>query len=485
MAIRYLLGHELRSVEPASPTETVLGHLRGVQHRSGTKEGCAEGDCGACTVVIGDLHNGVLRYRAINSCIQFVGTLHGKQLITVEDLAVGESLHPVQQAMVTAHGSQCGFCTPGIVMSLFAQYRNAPVSEASAFDAQETSDALAGNLCRCTGYGPIVTAAEMALKDRVPDQFDARAQETIAQLRALSGDDAANVGYFAPRNSDELARLYLAHPAATLVAGGTDVGLWVTKQHRKLDPVISLAEIADLQTIRETDTDIVIGAGVTYAQLLPVVAPLWPDFAEILRRLGSAQIRNVATIGGNIANGSPIGDGPPCLMALHARIVLRQGDARREIALQDFFLGYGKQDRRAGEFVETILLPKPKAGWVFRAYKISKRFDQDISALLGAFHLRIDGGKVADIRIAFGGMAAIPKRSPSVEAALRGQPWVAAHIESAARLFAQDYQPIGDMRASAAYRAKVAANLLKKCFIELSDPTAETRVAFAGRRAHG
>nr|WP_298686691.1 xanthine dehydrogenase small subunit [uncultured Dongia sp.] len=479
MAIRYLLGHELRSVESASPTETVLDHLRGVQHRPGTKEGCAEGDCGACTVVIGDLHNGAMRYRAVNSCIQFVGTLHGKQLIAVEDLA-DDDLHPVQQAMVAAHGSQCGFCTPGIVMSLFAQYRNS-----AGFDAQETADALAGNLCRCTGYGPIVTAAEMALKDRVPDQFDARAQETIAQLRAISEGGADDPGYFAPRNSNELASLYQAHPAATLVAGGTDVGLWVTKQHRKLDPVISLAEIADLQTIRETDTDIVIGAGVTYAQLLPVIAPLWPDFAEILRRLGSAQIRNVATIGGNIANGSPIGDGPPCLIALGARIVLRQGDARREIALQDFFLGYGKQDRRAGEFVETILLPKPKAGWVFRAYKISKRFDQDISALLGAFHLRIDGGKVADIQIAFGGMAAIPKRALAVENALRGQPWNAAQIEIAAKLFMEDYQPIGDMRASAAYRGKVAANLLKKCFIELSDPVTETRVAFAGRRTHG
>jgi xanthine dehydrogenase small subunit len=485
MAIRYLLGHELRSVEPVSPTETVLNHLRGVQHRPGTKEGCAEGDCGACTVVIGDLHNGALRYRAVNSCIQFVGTLHGKQIITVEDLAVGESLHPVQQAMAAAHGSQCGFCTPGIVMSLFAQYRNAPVFDARAFDMQETADALAGNLCRCTGYGPIVTAAELALKARVPDQFDARAQDVIAQLQAISKDGVDAPGFRAPHSSDELASLYLAHPAATLVAGGTDVGLWVTKQHRNLDPVISLAEVADLQTIRETDTDIVIGAGVTYAQLLPVIVPLWPDFAEILRRLGSAQIRNVATIGGNIANGSPIGDGTPCLITLGARIVLRQGDARREIALQDFFLGYGKQDRRPGEFVETVLLPKPKVGWDFRAYKISKRFDQDISALLGAFHLRIEGGRVADIQIAFGGMAAIPKRALAVEAALRGQPWVAAQIETAAKLFAQDYQPIGDMRASAAYRNKVAANLLKKCFIELSDPTAETRVTFAGGRAHG
>ncbi|WP_303980293.1 xanthine dehydrogenase small subunit [Dongia mobilis] len=481
MAIRYLLGHDMRSVEPASPTETVLDHLRRVQHRPGTKEGCAEGDCGACTVVIGDLQDCALRYRAVNACIQFVGTLQGKQLITVEDLPSADgSLHPVQQAMVDAHGSQCGFCTPGIVMSLFAQYRNA-----SMYDAQSIRDALAGNLCRCTGYGPILSAAEIALKDRLPDQFDIRAGETIAQLQALADEAADTPGYFAPRSGDELAALYRAHPTATLVAGGTDVGLWVTKQHRQLDPVISLAEVADLQTIHETASEIVIGAGVTYAQLLPVVAPHWPDFAEIIRRLGSAQIRNVATLGGNIANGSPIGDGAPCLIALGATLMLRQGDASREMPLQDFFLAYGKQDRRPGEFVEAIRLPKPQAGWVFRAYKISKRFDQDISALLGAFHIKLEDGRVADSRIVFGGMAAVPKRALMVEAALRGQFWNAATIDTAATFLAQDYQPIGDMRASAGYRGKVAANLLRKCFIELSDPAAETRVALAGRRSHG
>jgi xanthine dehydrogenase small subunit len=480
MTIRYLLGHEQKSVEPSSPTETVLDHLRVACHRTGTKEGCAEGDCGACTVVVGELAGDQLRYRAVNSCIQFVGTLDGKQLITVEDLRQPDgTLHPVQQAMVEAHGSQCGFCTPGIVMSLFAQYRNA-----ATWDAATMADALAGNLCRCTGYGPVLKAAELALKSRQPDSFDARKDETIVALEAIAAKGESIAG-FAPRSTAELADIYAANPHATLVAGGTDVGLWVTKQHRRLAPIIALGNVADLQEIVETPTHLTIGAGVTYADLLPKMAPLWPDFAEVIRRLGSVQIRNVATIGGNIANGSPIGDGPPCLIALGATLVLREGKTHRALPLEDFFIAYGKQDRRAGEFVEAIHVPKPQAGWSFRAYKISKRFDQDISAVLGAFNVKIEHGVVADLRIAFGGMAAVPKRALRTEAVLRGRPWSEASVVAAIPMLAQDYQPISDMRASAAYRTRVAGNLLRKCYLEMSEATDLTRVTFAGGRAHG
>jgi xanthine dehydrogenase small subunit len=481
--VRFLLGDERRELAAIDPNTTVLDYLRRVERRVGTKEGCGEGDCGACTVVLGELDGGALRYRAVNSCIQFVGALDGKQLLTVEDLADG-ALHPCQQAMVDCHGSQCGFCTPGFVMSLFALYQ-----EPGTPDRNRIDDALAGNLCRCTGYGPIAAAAK-AMKDGAePDLFAGRASETAAALRAL--DDGAMAGlegdgrrYYAPRSADALAQLLLDHPGATILAGGTDVGLWVTKQLRRLGPIIAIGAVEELKRITVDDRWIEIGAGVTYSDALATLETHYPDIAGMMRRLGSEQIRNAGTIGGNIANGSPIGDSPPPLIALGSRLVLRRGDRLRELALEDFFLDYGKQDRQPGEFVAAVKVPVADPGRILRCYKIAKRFDQDITAALGAFALTLEGGEVAEIRICFGGMAPVPKRARQAEAALKGKPWTRETVEGACWVLSEDYTPISDMRASARYRLRVAQNLLRKFFIETSEPAARTRIVAERRAAH-
>jgi len=481
--VRFLLGEELREVAIDDPTLTVLNYLRGQERRTGSKEGCAEGDCGACTVALGEVENGRLVYTAVNSCIQFLPTLHGKQLLTVEDLAgPAGQLHPVQQAMVDCHGSQCGFCTPGFVMSLFVLFR-----DGMPIDRARIDDALAGNLCRCTGYGPIIAAAGRMRSAGTADHFTRNAGKTLAALEAIKDPTPSSSGnqrYFAPRRLDELADILLRHPEACILAGGTDVGLWVTKQHRRLDPLVYLGEVAELQRLDIRDSEIEIGAGVTYSRLLPVVATEYPDFGEVLRRLGSTQIRNCGTMGGNVANGSPIGDSSPPLIALGARLVLRRGKDRREIPLEDYFIAYGKQDRQPGEFVESLLLPRRDPAWSLRCYKISKRFDQDITACLGAFNVRLEKGRVADIRICYGGMAGTPKRASATEGALRGRPWTPETIAAGQAALAKDYEPISDMRASKSYRARVAGNLLLKFWHETTEPNLESRVV-EPRRAHG
>ena len=480
--IRFLLGTERREIEIADPTMTVLNYLRETERRTGTKEGCAEGDCGACTVVLGELEGERLAFRAVNSCIQFLPTLEGKQLLTVEDLASPDgALHPAQQAMVDCHASQCGFCTPGFVMSLFALFHEAGET-AGHPSRRRIDDALAGNLCRCTGYGPIIAAADRMQEIASRDRFDASAAETIRALTGLQAEATASIEtadgrrWFAPRRVDALAELLLRFPDACLVAGATDVGLWVTKQHRRLDPVIYLGEVPELQRLDIGPEAIEIGAAVTYDRLHQAIAAEHPDFGELLRRLGSTQIRNCGTMGGNIANGSPIGDSPPPLIALGAKLVLRRGSERREIALEDFFLDYGKQDRRASEFVESIRLPRRDPARRFACYKISKRFDQDITACLGAFNLRLTQGRVADIRICYGGMAGIPKRARQCEKALTGRPWNLDTVQAGQAALRHDYTPLSDMRASQAYRALAAENLLLKFFEETAEPLNRTRI---------
>jgi xanthine dehydrogenase small subunit len=369
-------------------------------------------------------------------------------------------------------------------MSLFAMFHG------KATDRNGIEDALAGNLCRCTGYGPIVDAATRMRKLAKQDGFDAREPATVQALQGLQRRTGFSVAsddqrYFAPKTIEELAALLEAHPKAILLAGGTDVGLWVTKQHRKLDPVIYLGDIAELKQVRSAGGHIEIGAAVPYGELHDLLNKHWPDFGELIRRLGSAQVRNAGTMGGNIANGSPIGDGPPALIALGARLVLRKGKEHRETPLEDYFLDYGKQDRRPGEFVELVRIPLPDPAWQFRCYKISKRFDQDITASLGAFNARIEGGVCRDIRIAYGGMAATPKRAQKTEEVLKGKSWSRKTIELGCEALATDFQPIADMRAGAEYRMKVAQNLLRKFFVETAQPAAETRVVHAGKQAYG
>ena len=476
-AVRFLLGHEPRELRKLDPNLTVLNYLREVERRTGTKEGCAEGDCGACTVVLGDLESGRIRYRAVNACILFAPQLGGRQLITVEHLRRPDgSLHPVQQAMVECHGSQCGFCTPGFVMSLFALYH-----EDCAPSRQRILDVLAGNLCRCTGYRPIVEAARRMYELGEGDQFSARETETIAQLKAFGGGGRlafAHGGkrYFAPRRVDDLAALCEQFPSACLLAGGTDVALWVTKQHRDLDTLIYVGEVEELRRLEVTGNHLEIGAAVTYTDAMDALGARWPDFGELIRRLGSVQIRNSGTIGGNVANGSPIGDSMPALIALGAEVVLRKGTRRRSLPLEDFYLDYRKTALQPGEFVELIRVPLPQPEQQFRCYKISKRFDQDISALLGAFNIQLAKGRVADVRIAYGGMAAIPKRATECEQALRGRPWNEATIVRGREALAREFAPISDMRASATYRLLAAQNLLTKFHVETSAPAVPTRV---------
>ncbi|HUO88631.1 MAG TPA: xanthine dehydrogenase small subunit [Rhizomicrobium sp.] len=455
--VRFRLDGALHAVKNPDPTQTVLRHLRTALARTGTKEGCAEGDCGACTVVLEE--NGT--YRAVNACILFLPMLDGKTLYTVESLSVpGGPLHPVQQAMVEANASQCGFCTPGFVMSLFAHYLNK-----GACDPATIRDVLAGNLCRCTGYGPILEAA--GKMNDVPRVEPAAAAADIASDATLA---VVHDGrrFFAPHTRAELASLLREHPEAVLLAGATDVGLWVTKQYRDLPTIISVASVKELRAIRETPDTIEIGAAVTYSEGFDALARVHPDLGELLRRLGSVQVRNAGTIGGNIANGSPIGDMPPPLIALGATLVLGSVAGTRTLPLEDYFVAYGRQDRRAGEFVEKVIIPKLKPGEDFRVYKLSKRFDQDISAVCGAFLFRRDGGAVREVRIAYGGMAETPKRAAAAEAALAGKPFSEANIRAAMTALERDFTPLSDMRGSARYRLDAAKNLLLKAYLEVS-----------------
>lgn len=453
MGVRFLLDGAVVDLAAPDPTGTLLETLRGPLRRTGTKEGCAEGDCGACTVLVGEAAGDAVQWRAVNACILFLPMVHGKAVMTVESLSAGGALNPLQACMAANGSSQCGFCTPGFVMSLQGRAIGALGSELPV------ADVIAGNLCRCTGYGPILEAGEHVGRLARDDSAVA------AGLAALSGEGMASGTFdgrqwFVPRSSDELVEVLAAYPQARIVAGATDVGLWVTKGLRDLDQVVFIGDVADLKAIEETPEGLRIGAGVRYAEAHGALARLHPDLGEMVRRIGGLQVRSSATVCGNIANGSPIGDGPPALIALGAELTLRSASGRRTMPLEAYFLEYGKQDRRAGEFVESVFVPRPGANTVIHISKLSRRFDSDISAVLGAFALTVKAGMVTAARVSFGGMAATPRRAAGCEATLVGQPFSEATIAEAAEALKGDFSPLSDVRGTAAYRIEVAAALL-------------------------
>ena len=511
MDVHFLLNGAPVRVSVPDPTRTLLDWLREDRLLTGTKEGCNEGDCGACTVLVTDEEGA----RPLNACILFLPQLAGKAVRTVEGIAGPDgSLHPVQRAMIDHHGSQCGFCTPGFVVAMAA---------AHLAGRRDHDDALAGNLCRCTGYAPILRAAEAAATEPVPDwlhedlscldggevggglsaprasgappediwgpkksesvatapRSDAAAPLDWGSRDALGATGASGAGggagpapWIRPTHLDAFAEWYAANPDAVLVAGATDVGLWVTKGLRHLAPVAFLGGLAALRRIEVGPKEILIGAGVTLSALRSSIEPHHPSFAEMIRRYGSVQVRGAATIGGNIANGSPIGDGPPALIALGAHLHLRRGNERRSLPLETFFLDYGKQDRAPGEFVEAVTIPRQPDR--LRCYKLSKRFDQDISAVCGCFVVRVENEAVTEARLAFGGMAGTPRRAAFAEAELIGRPWRRETVARAQRALEQDFTPLSDMRASSAYRMEAAQGMLLRYWLE--DEGAAVRV---------
>jgi len=470
-AIRFLLDGDVHVVRDVSPTTTVLQFLRDNLKRCGTKEGCAEGRCGTCTVVLAELVGDDLRYRATNSCIQFLPTIDGKALLTVESLKAlnGGRLHPIQQAMMECHGSQCGFCTPGFVMSLFALYH----TKDDPSDA-EIKHAIAGNLCRCTGYRPILAAARRmyAVGEKNSAAWERRLKEQLTAIQVTMEKNLVNSAghYTAPSNLDELSGRLAAAPESTILAGGTHVGYWVTKEYRDLPEIIYLGNVKELRRIVQTDEYLEIGASVSLTDAFAALLKAYPDLGEIVRRFASPPICNSGTLCGNVANGSPIGDSIPALISLGASVILRKGADTRIIPIEDFYLGYQRKDLTQGEFVAAVRVPRWREDQVFRCYKVSKRFEQDVSAVCMAICVNLVDGHIGVARVAFGGMAPVPKRAEQCEQALTGAEWTSAAVQKAIQALSQDFRPITDVRATDDYRRRVAGNLLRRFFIETSQP---------------
>jgi xanthine dehydrogenase small subunit len=468
MSIRFILNGEVCEEKLVSPSMTVLDYLREVRGLKGTKEGCAEGDCGACTIAVGHEEDGHTIVEATNACLMMVPQLEGKTVRTVEGISdVSGGLHPVQRALVEMHGAQCGFCTPGIVMALYAHHQSGGPYELDAIH-----DTLAGNLCRCTGYRPIVDAAQNLAN--IPAE---RGNDTTLSASGSPETYEANGNRFhTPRSLDRLLSLRADFPDASLLGGGTDLGILASKDRHHFPDIIWTGCVPELQRIERGKTAVTIGAAVTYTSALPIIDELYPSFAALIRRIGSRQIRNLGTLGGNICNASPIGDTPPCLIALEAVFIARSRNGVREIKADAFFIDYRKTALTEGEVLEAIRLPLPADDQIFRAYKISKRFDQDISAVIGAYALTIRNGSIEKARVAYGGMAATPLRASGCEGVLQGAMWSEETAIAASNALKTDFNPITDFRASADYRRKVAANLIHRLFSETSAPHQTTEI---------
>ncbi len=473
MTLEFHLNGRRHVVRDVPPNVTALDYIREHARLTGTKEGCAEGDCGACTVVLatgtagpGDGDESGRTFRAVNACLLTLPHLNGADVLTVEGLASGDGLDPVQAAMADGDGTQCGYCTPGFVMALYALRRGG-----EEVDPETVHDALAGNLCRCTGYRPIVDAAVKACGEAGPGgpgEHTPAHPPAEAAAQATKRYEAGGQAFLSPVSLAEMAEALAANPDALILAGGTDLGLLASKERRKLPMVIHTGRVAELLEIRDEADGLEFGAAVTYTDALPLIERDYPSFGTLIRRIGSRQIRNMGTIGGNIGNASPIGDTLPCLIALDATLSLHSRDGERQMPIEDFFLDYRKTDLGPGEFIRSVRIPKPRDGEAFRTYKVSKRYDQDIASVIGAYRVAVAGGSVREARIAYGGMAATPKRARACEAALTGSAWREDALMEAARAIDEDFQPLSDHRASAAYRSMVARNLFARLWRDVS-----------------
>jgi len=466
--INFVWNNKIIRINNPDPNETLLNFIRLKIKKTGTKEGCAEGGCGACTVVLAELKKNNLTYKTVNACISFVTILQGKQLIIVEDLVNNNgSLHPVQKAMIDYHGSQCGFCTPGFVMSLFVMQKNY-----SSYNNENIKDSISGNLCRCTGYRPIIDAAKSLNNKGSSDKFVKNKKKTINLLKKIKPENInitnKNKKYFAPRTINELKKTIKDHPNSKFLSGGTDLSLIVTKERRDIDNIISLNSINELNFIKKKNQNIIVGASTPLREFELFIKKYYSDFNAILNRYGSVQIRNVGTIAGNIATASPIGDTLPLLLSLDAKVVLQSLNKKTILPLKNFFVSYRKTKLKNRQFIHSIIIPIFKKS-IFKAYKISKRIDDDISSVCASFNLEIKNKKIKNIKIAYGGMAPIPKRAINCEKILINKNISKENIEKAKKILEKDFKPISDMRASKNYRMKIAKNLLMKCFIEINN----------------